>query len=117
MNLIEVISVPVSDQNAAKEFYLKIGFQLIAEAPMGDGNTWVQLGLPGQATSISLVNWFPKSPAGTLQGLVLKTDDIKKEVDGLKSKGVDVQPIDDTPWGKFASFNDPDGNGLILRQE
>lgn len=117
MNLIEVISIPVSDQNVAKEFYLKIGFQMIIEAPMGDGSTWVQLGLPGQATSITLVTWFGNNPAGSLQGLVLKTDDIQKEVDELKSKGIEVAPIDNTPWGKFANFKDPDGNGLILRQE
>jgi len=58
MKGIEVISIPVTDQQTAKAFYEKIGFQLIIEAPMGDGNTWVQLGIPGQATSISLVNWF-----------------------------------------------------------
>jgi predicted enzyme related to lactoylglutathione lyase len=117
MKAIEVISVPVTDQQAAKEFYEKIGFQIIVEAPMGDGNTWIQLGLPDQTTSISLVNWFSKSPAGTMQGLVLASDDIEAEVAEIKAKGIDVQPIDNTPWGRFASFNDPDGNGLILRGE
>jgi catechol 2,3-dioxygenase-like lactoylglutathione lyase family enzyme len=116
MKFIEVVSIPVSNQEVAKEFYLKIGFQVIVEAPMGDGNTWVQLGIPGQTTSISLVTWFTKGPAGTLQGMVLKTDDIQADVAELKAKGIDVQPIDDTPWGKFASFYDPDGNGLILRE-
>ena len=117
MKAIEVISVPVTDQQTAKEFYQKIGFQVIVEAPMGDGNTWVQLGLPGQATSISLVNWFNKMPAGMLQGMVLGTDNIEEEVADLKAKGIDVNDIDVTPWGLFASFNDPDGNGLILRGE
>jgi len=117
MKTIEVISVPVTDQQAAKEFYEKIGFQLIIEAPMGDGNTWIQLGLPDQITSISLVNWFGKAPAGSLQGLVLASDDIEKEVAEFKAKGIDVKPIDDTPWGRFAAFSDPDGNGMILRGE
>ena len=35
----------------------------------------------------------------------------------LKAKGIEVKPIDNTPWGKFASFSDPDGNGLTFRQE
>lgn len=117
MKLISVISVPVSNQAASKEFYLKIGFQIIVEAPMGDGNTWMQLGLPGQATSISLVNWFTKMPAGSMHGLVLQSDDIVAESDELKAKGVEVKPIDDTPWGKFATFFDPDGNSLILHQQ
>jgi predicted enzyme related to lactoylglutathione lyase len=117
MNLIEIISVPVTDQQKAKEFYIKIGFQLIIEADMGNGGTWIQLGFPGQATSLTLVNWFVnKMPAGSMQGLVLKTEDIQKEVDELKAKGIEVQDIDNTPWGKFASFNDPDGNGLTLHQ-
>ena len=116
MTAIEVISVPVTDQQASKEFYLKIGFQLIVEADMGNGSTWVQLGLPGQATSITLVNWFKDMSPGSMQGLVLKSTDIEKEVADLKAKGVEVKPIDDTPWGRFASFSDPDGNGLTLHQ-
>lgn len=117
MKSIEVISVPVSNQEASKEFYLKIGFELINETPMGNGSTWVQLGLPGQATSITLVNWFAQMPAGSMHGLVLHSEDIQKEVSELKAKGVEVKDIDDTPWGKFATFFDPDGNSLVLRQE
>ncbi|MDQ6814632.1 MAG: VOC family protein [Bacteroidota bacterium] len=116
MTAIEVISVPVTDQQASKEFYLTIGFQLIVEADMGNGSTWVQLGLPGQTTSITLVHWFKEMPAGSMQGLVLKSTDIEKEVADLKAKGVEVKPIDDTPWGRFASFSDPNGNGLTLHQ-
>jgi len=116
MKLIEVISVPVSNQAASKEFYLKIGFEIIVEAPMGDGNTWIQLGLPGQTTSISLVNWFSNMTPGSLQGLVVKSEDIEKEAAELKAKGVNIKDIDPTPWGKFATFYDPDGNSLILRE-
>ncbi len=116
MKFIEVVSIPVSDQQVAKEFYLKIGFESIIEAPMGNGDTWVQLGLPGQTTSISLVTWFKQIAPGSSQGLVLHTDDIKKEVDDLRAKGLTVKDIDDTPWGKFAEFSDPDGNSMVLRQ-
>ena len=116
MKLIEVISVPVSNQAVSKESYLKIGFEIIIEAPMGDGNTWLQLGLPGQATSISLVNWFSNMAPGSMQGLVVKSEDIEKEAAELKAKGVNIKDIDPTPWGKFATFYDPDGNSLILRE-
>ncbi|SDS89414.1 Catechol 2,3-dioxygenase [Mucilaginibacter mallensis] len=116
MKFIEVVSIPVSDQQVAKEFYLKIGFELIIEAPMGDGSTWLQLGLAGQATSISLVTWFKNIAPGSSQGLVLYTDDIEKEVAELRAKGITMKDIDPTPWGKFSEFSDPDGNSMVLRQ-
>jgi predicted enzyme related to lactoylglutathione lyase len=117
MTTIEVISIPVKNQQVSKQFYLSIGFQLLIENDMGNGSTWIQLGLPGQVTTITLVNWFPNMQPGSMQGLVVKSEDIEKEVAELKVKGIDVKPIDNTPWGKFASFSDPDGNGLTLRQE
>ena len=47
----------------------------------------------------------------------MTTVDIEKEVAGLKQKGIEVKDIDNTPWGRFADFYDPDGNGMILREE
>ncbi len=130
MKSIEVISIPVSDQEKSKEFYQKLGFKLLVEAPMGNGQTWVQLGIPGQITSISLVNWWPfkeaEMKAGSLHGIVLETEDIEKEVKDLKTKGIELGKMDptgleeekimDTPWGRFVHFKDPDGNGLNFHQ-
>ena len=117
MNAIEVVSIPVSNQQVSKEFYLKLGFQVLNETPMGNGDTWVQLHIPGQRTTISLVTWFKNIAPGSSQGLVLHVDDIEKEVADLKAKGIAVNNIDPTPWGKFADFKDPDGNGMIFREE
>lgn len=117
MKAIEVVSIPVSDQQAAKAFYLNIGFELIVEAPMGEAGDWIQLGLPNQTTSITLVTWFPKMQPGHFHGMVLRSDDIEKESEELKKKGVQVDPIDQTPWGRFATFYDLDGNSLTLHQE
>lgn len=130
MKAIEVVSIPVKDQSVSKEFYLKIGFELIIESPMGNGQTWVQLGLPGSSTSISLISWYPfpdvAMAPGSLKGLVILTDDIEKDVADLKAKGVQSNKIGpngflegqimDTPWGKFSHFSDPDGNGFDLHQ-
>lgn len=117
MKAITIISVPVTDQQKAKAFYLNIGFNLIIEAPMGESGLWIQLGLPNNGVSITLVNWFPKMSPGSMQGLVIETEDIEKERNGLLSKGITVSAVDNTPWGKFASFEDPDGNGLTLHQQ
>lgn len=99
--------LPVADQQKAKEFYLNLGFELMVEAPMGNGETWLQLGLPGTETSISLAKFH---------GIVIETADIQKKVASLREKGVAVEKIDDTPWGKFAWLKDIDGNGLCLHQ-
>lgn len=42
MKAIEIITIPVSNQQKAKEFYSKLGFELIIEAPSHDGQTWIQ---------------------------------------------------------------------------
>ena len=53
MKQIEIIMIPVSDQQKAKEFYLKLGFRVVLEAPAAHGQTWLQMALPDQATTIS----------------------------------------------------------------
>lgn len=108
MKAVEIIMVPVTDQQKAKEFYMQLGFKLIVEAPMDHGQTWVQLGLPGDDTTISLASF---------QGIILETVDIETETKELKAKGINVENINDTPWGRFAWLKDLDGNSLCLRQK
>ena len=108
MKNIEIIMIPVTDQQKAKEFYMKLGFQIIMEAPMEHGQTWIQLGLPNENTTISLASF---------QGIICETDDIEKETGELKAKGIEAGKIDDTPWGKFCWLKDPDGNQISLHQK
>lgn len=116
MKAIDIISIPVTDQEAAKQFYLTLGFKLLAETPM-EKYRWVQLALPGQeSVSITLVTWFPKMKPGCIRGLVIKTDDLDSEVARLTEAGIAVGGVETTPWGRFASVSDPDGNALSLRQ-
>jgi len=116
MKNISIISIPVTDQQRAKEFYVKAGFTLLLENKMGPDQTWIQLGFPGAETSITLVNWFPNMPPGSIRGLVVDTDDIEQEIDRLKQHGIITGTIDQTPWGRFASVTDPDGNVFSLHQ-
>jgi len=113
---ISIISIPVTDQQRAKEFYLKAGFTLIRENEMGPSQKWIQLGFPNAETSITLVNWFPDMPAGSVRGLVVDTDNIEAEVKTLNERGIKTGPIQQMPWGKFASVTDPDGNVFTLHQ-
>jgi predicted enzyme related to lactoylglutathione lyase len=116
MKSIEIISIPVTDQARAKEFYLQLGFKVIVEAPFEGGQKWVQLGFPGSAVSITLVTWFDNMPPGCINGLVIKTDDLDKEIEELAAKGINAGKVDQTPWGKFAAVTDPDGNRLSLHE-
>jgi catechol 2,3-dioxygenase-like lactoylglutathione lyase family enzyme len=117
MKTVELISVPVTDQQKSKEFYLKLGLILIAEAPFGKDQSWIQLGFKEGGPSLTLVTWFEKMPAGSMQALVISTDDIEKEIKELNAKGIATGTIDTTPWGKFSTIKDPDGNTLSLHQK
>ena len=108
MKSVEIIMVPVKDRQKSKEFYLKLGFQIVAEAPDAHGGTWIQMGLPNENTTISLAGFH---------GIIFETDNIENEIKGLKAKGIEVGEIDDTPWGRFAWLKDLDGNGLCLREK
>jgi predicted enzyme related to lactoylglutathione lyase len=113
----EIVSVPVSDQEKSKRFYLDVvGFDLIREQPMGPGMKWIQLAPKGCATTIALVSWFDTMRPGGLQGVMLNVTDIDQDHASLTTRGLKLSEIKQEPWGRFATFSDPDGNGWILRQ-
>ncbi len=114
---IDIISVPVSDQAAAKLFYTEVlGFGILRDDPMGPDQRWVQLSLPGAETSITLVTWFEAMPPGSLRGVVLDTLDIEGTHGTLRERGLDISDVSEAPWGRYATFSDPDGNGWVLQQ-
>jgi len=113
----EILSVPVSDQQRAKRFYTEVlGFELVRESPMGPGMSWIQLAPPGQSVTIALVTWFETMKPGGLQGVMVNTEDIDAEHAALRGRGLELSEIKQEPWGRYAMFADPDGNGWVLRQ-
>jgi catechol 2,3-dioxygenase-like lactoylglutathione lyase family enzyme len=115
---IQVVSVPVADQDQAKAFYLeKLGFEEVSDAPYAQGMRWVEVRPPGSPTSFTLVTWFPSMPAGSLQGVVLETPDVQEAYRELTSRGLHLshEPRQEF-WGTFTTFSDPDGNGFVLAQ-
>jgi catechol 2,3-dioxygenase-like lactoylglutathione lyase family enzyme len=113
---VQVLSLPVTDQDRALRFYTDVlGFDVVHDVSMPVGR-WVQVRPPGAETSVTLVTWFDSMPPGTLRGLVLESDDLDRDVAELDRRGVSfADGIRKEPWGRYATFADPDGNGLTLQ--
>lgn len=114
---VQVFSVPVADQNRSLAFYTDVlGFDVVRDNPMGPDQRWVQVAPPGATTSITLVTWFETMQPGSMKGIVFETDDLDADVAALIVKGIDLgDGVQDQPWGRYVTFDDPDGNGIILQ--
>ena len=113
---LQLVSIPVSDQDKSKTFYVDVlGFELVSDTQMGPDMRWVMVRPPGGQTAISLVTWFDSMPAGSLKGTVLETDDLDADATLLAQRGVVTGEIEEAPWGRYVTFDDPDGNGIVLQ--
>ena len=114
---VQLFSIPVTDQDRARSFYVdQLGFDVLVDRPMSPDTRWLQLAPPGAETSVALVTWFDTMPPGSVDGTVLETDDLEGDVDRLREQGVAIDgEIEERPWGRYVTFTDPDGNGLILQ--
>jgi catechol 2,3-dioxygenase-like lactoylglutathione lyase family enzyme len=113
---VQIVSVPVSDQDRAREFYVDVlGFRLLADQQFSPDMRWVAVAPPGGQTALTLVTWFPTMLPGSLQGTVLETDDLEGDIAALTEKGVTLSELQEAPWGRFVTLADPDGNGIVLQ--
>jgi len=117
---IEVISVPVSDQDVAKKFYAEtLGFTVEMDTTFGnDGMRWLMLRPPGSGSAITLVTWFDTMRPGSQRGTVLGCDDIDQTEADLRGRRLSFheETIQEAPWGRWLTFSDPDGNAWVLQQ-
>jgi catechol 2,3-dioxygenase-like lactoylglutathione lyase family enzyme len=113
---VQVVSVPVSDQDKAKSFYTHtLGFEVRTEHEFAPGMRWIEVAPKRSTTSLTLITWFESMPPGSLQGLVFRVDDVRSTYEELVAKGVAFErPPEDQPWGTQAVFRDIDGNGFVL---
>jgi catechol 2,3-dioxygenase-like lactoylglutathione lyase family enzyme len=132
---LEVVAIPVSDVDRAKEFYRRLGWRLDADFSKGGGRV-VQFTPPGSVCSIHFgTNITPAAP-GSAQGLFLIVSDIQAARAELAGHGVKVSEVfhyagfnrvdpharlsgpapDRTSYGSFLSFSDPDGNGWLVQE-
>jgi catechol 2,3-dioxygenase-like lactoylglutathione lyase family enzyme len=112
------VMVPVSDQDAAIAFYTeKLGFELRADIPFGDGDRWVEVGPAGGPTNIALVTPRNEFQPGTNTNIALDTDDARAAQSGLREAGVDVDDEimgDGNPVPPMFWIRDQDGNVLLI---
>jgi catechol 2,3-dioxygenase-like lactoylglutathione lyase family enzyme len=114
---IELIFVPVSDGDRAKAFYEKIGFHADHDQTPVEGLRFVQMTPPGSACSIAfgtgLGNDLEPGQQNTIQVVVPDADEALAHLHGL---GVEARGVEDLDWGRFVSFDDPDGNTWTLQE-
>ena len=114
---LELIPVPVTDVDRAKEFYSeRAGFKFEQDHTVKEGLRFVQLTPPGSGCSISIGEGLTEMEPGSLEGLQLVVDDIVEAREQLAGGGVEVSEIQDFPWGRFVFFSDPDGNRWSVQQ-
>jgi len=112
------VMVPVADQDAAIAFYLeKLGFELTADVPFGDGERWVEVGPASGGARLALVPSRGEYRAGRMTGIALDTKDVRAAHEELQAKGVDVDSElmggDGTVPALFF-FRDRDANTLMI---
>jgi catechol 2,3-dioxygenase-like lactoylglutathione lyase family enzyme len=123
LNLSQVgrVCVTVADTDRAIDFYVgTLGFEKVVDVPMGDAMRWVEVALPGTATTIALAPPPQGRQAGGSQtGICLDTSDVDADHAALKATGVDVDE-QVTRWGDPVPpmfwVRDQDGNALIVVQ-
>jgi catechol 2,3-dioxygenase-like lactoylglutathione lyase family enzyme len=114
---LELIQVPVSDIDRAKDFYVnKVGFNDDHDHQFSEEIRFVQLTPPGSGCSISFTTGAHEMEPGSLDGLQLVVEDAHAIHDELAERGVEVSDVTDMPWGRFVFFADPDGNKWALQQ-
>jgi catechol 2,3-dioxygenase-like lactoylglutathione lyase family enzyme len=140
---LEVVVIPVSDVDRAKEFYGKLGWRLDADYDSGKDFRVLQFTPPGSGCSIIFgKNVTPAAP-GSAQGLYLIVSDVQAARKDLLDRGIDISEVfhdqagvyagSDEPYlfgrarasgpdaehrsyRSFASFHDPDGNGWLFQE-
>ena len=118
INQVGRVMVPVSDQDKAIGFYTeKLGFEVRADIPFGDGDRWVEVGPSGGYTTIALVTPRDGFQPGGNTNVALDVDDARAAHADLKQAGIDVDDEiigDGNPVPPMFWFRDQDGNTLLL---
>jgi catechol 2,3-dioxygenase-like lactoylglutathione lyase family enzyme len=113
---LELVAVPVTDVDRAKDFYLRVGFVADHDHTVSDDVRFVQMTPPGSACSIAFGRGLTGMVPGSLDNLQMVVADADEVRTELVGRGIEVSDVDDQPWGRFVYFADPDGNGWALQE-
>jgi catechol 2,3-dioxygenase-like lactoylglutathione lyase family enzyme len=127
---LELVVLPVSDVDRAKQFYEQAGFTVDIDHRAGESFRVVQLTPPGSACSITIGTGVSAAAPGTYEGLHLVVVDLEEARSALVERGIEVgEPFhfgaegqssglhpERADYGSFASFEDPDGNTWLLQE-
>ena len=138
----EIVVIPVSDVDRAKQFYAKLGWRLDADFDNGKDFRIIQFTPPGSGCSIIFGKNVTAAAPGSAQGLYLIVSDIQTARKALLDRGVQISEVfhnggvyagtdeaylsgrvrasgpdpEHRSYRSFASFQDPDGNGWLFQE-
>jgi len=139
----EIVVLPVTDVDRAKDFYTRLGWRLDADYDSGKDFRVIQFTPPGSGCSVIFGKNVTGAAPGSAQGLYLIVSDIDAARKKLLGHGIEVSEVfhdasgvydgPDEPYlfgrrraqgadpehrsyRSFASFHDPDGNGWLLQE-
>ncbi len=112
---VHTIGIPVTDQQAALDFYGALGFEIRRDVPMGDGARWIEVAPPASTVSLALEAARPGHAAGGETGIRLTSPDVEGTHAALRAAGVDADDVLRWPGvPPMFAFRDQDGNGLEI---
>ncbi len=135
---LEVVVLPVTDVDRAKDFYKELGWRLDADFTSGPDFRVVQLTPPGSPCSVIFGTGITSAVPGSVDAPLLVVTDIQAARDEIAGHGVEISEVfhdaggvfhhagtdgrvagpdpDGRSYASFASFSDPDGNAWLLQQ-
>jgi catechol 2,3-dioxygenase-like lactoylglutathione lyase family enzyme len=134
---LEVVLIPVSDAERAKDFYTRLGWRLDADFADDHGFRIVQFTPPGSPASIQFGSQVTSAAPGSAENVYLVVSDVDAARADLIARGVEVSEVfhegslgdrfhpgagvsgpapDRSTYGSFATFGDPDGNTWLLQE-
>lgn len=134
---LEVLVIPVSDVDRAKQFYLSLGWREDADFPIRDDFRVIQMTPPGSPASVIFGSGITAAAPGSAGPLVLAVYDIEAARADLVARGADATEVfhgrsafdlngdapresgpdpDGNSYNSWVAFTDPDGNRWFLQE-
>jgi predicted enzyme related to lactoylglutathione lyase len=116
---LELVPVPVSDVDRAKDFYEQVGFGNVVDAQVSETMRVVQLTPPGSSCAIVFgtgMGPITDMTPGSVKGLHLVVDDMAASRTVLMERGIELSDVEDMGGVLYSYFSDPDGNMWALQQ-